>query len=82
MFIILLTALYTVEFQKRGFPHAHILLFLHQDNNHIITADIDRIIFDEITNRDIYPRLFELWVLWWCMVHLALKIELSMHGRW
>ncbi|XP_056697210.1 uncharacterized protein [Spinacia oleracea] len=39
---------YTVEFQKRGLPHAHILLFLHPDNKISATYDIDRVISAEI----------------------------------
>ncbi|OIT22265.1 putative diphthine methyl ester synthase [Nicotiana attenuata] len=40
--------IYTVEFQKRGLPHAHILLFLHERDKYPTAADIDRIIFAEI----------------------------------
>ncbi|KAM3685737.1 hypothetical protein ACB098_11G143300 [Castanea mollissima] len=39
---------YTVEYQKRGLPHAHILLFLHHDDKHPTAAEIDRIISAEI----------------------------------
>ncbi|XP_075654823.1 uncharacterized protein LOC142624994 [Castanea sativa] len=35
---------YTIEFQKRGLPHAHILVFLHPDDK----EDIDSIISAEI----------------------------------
>ena len=34
---------YTVEYQKRGPPHAHILLFLHNNDKHPIAAKIDKI---------------------------------------
>ncbi|XP_074299578.1 uncharacterized protein LOC141630708 [Silene latifolia] len=40
--------LYTIEFQKRGLPHAHILLFLHQEDKFPEAADIDKIISAEI----------------------------------
>ncbi|XP_070003326.1 uncharacterized protein [Nicotiana sylvestris] len=40
--------IYTVEFQKRGLPDAHILLFLHEHDKYPTAADIDRIIFAEI----------------------------------
>ncbi|KAL4598101.1 hypothetical protein ACB092_11G035000 [Castanea dentata] len=43
-----IAVVYTVEYQKRGLPHAHILLFLHHDDKHPTTAEIDRIISAEI----------------------------------
>jgi len=46
-----------VEFQKRGLPHAHILLFLHPEDKYPTAEDIDRIICAEIPNKDINPSL-------------------------
>ncbi|KAH9622346.1 hypothetical protein KSS87_022355, partial [Heliosperma pusillum] len=43
-----MAAVYTVEFQKRGLPHAHILLFLHRDDKFPAAADVDKIISAEI----------------------------------
>ncbi|KAF7841648.1 ATP-dependent DNA helicase PIF1 [Senna tora] len=43
---------YTIEFQKRGLPHAHILLFLHPEDKCPTPQDIDRIICVEIPNKD------------------------------
>jgi len=40
--------MYTVEFQKRGLPHAHLLLFLHSSCKYPTTEDIDRVILAEI----------------------------------
>ena len=39
---------YTVEYRKRGLPHAHILLFLHNDDKHPTVAEIDKIILAKI----------------------------------
>ncbi|XP_031332288.1 uncharacterized protein LOC116164849 isoform X2 [Photinus pyralis] len=39
---------YTIEFQKRGLPHAHILVTLHQDDAIRTPEDIDRFISAEI----------------------------------
>ncbi|XP_075665627.1 uncharacterized protein LOC142635332 [Castanea sativa] len=39
---------YTIEFQKRGLPHAHILVFLHPDDKYSVPKDIDSIISAEI----------------------------------
>ena len=46
---------YTVEYQKRGLPHAHILLFLHNDDKHPIAAEIDNIISAEILDLNKEP---------------------------
>lgn len=47
-----------MEFQKRGLPHAHILLFLHPESKYQTGQDVDKIISaeipDERTNRELY----------------------------
>lgn len=40
--------LYVVEFQKRGLPHAHILLILDQDSRIRTTQDVDDIVSAEL----------------------------------
>ncbi|XP_041421549.1 uncharacterized protein LOC121394460, partial [Xenopus laevis] len=51
---------HVIEFQKRGLPHAHILLILH-DNSKIRTEDdINNIVKAEIPDHNISPRLFEI----------------------
>ncbi|XP_052206923.1 uncharacterized protein LOC127811252 [Diospyros lotus] len=49
---------YTIEFQKRGLPHAHILLFLSQDAKYPTGDDIDRIISAEIPDESIDPKYY------------------------
>ncbi|PNX92871.1 ATP-dependent DNA helicase PIF1 [Trifolium pratense] len=49
--------MYTVEFQKRGLPHAHILLLLEGTNKLNTTKDIDKVISAEIPHPDLYPKL-------------------------
>ena len=49
----------TVEYQKRGLPHAHILLFLHHDDKHPTAAEIDRIISVEIPYLNEEPLVYE-----------------------
>ncbi|KAK9740196.1 hypothetical protein RND81_03G018300 [Saponaria officinalis] len=61
-------AVYTIEFQKRGLPHAHILLFLHRDNKFPEVADVDKIISAEIPSKHDNPVLYD-----------AVK-EFMMHG--
>ncbi|KAK7300142.1 hypothetical protein RJT34_10977 [Clitoria ternatea] len=49
----------TVEFQKRGLPHAHILLFMHPSDRPRSPEDIDKYISAEIPDKQAYPTLFE-----------------------
>ena len=44
-----------IEFQKRGLPHAHILLILHPDNKPTTTQDIDTIVSAEIPDPIRFP---------------------------
>jgi hypothetical protein len=52
--------MYTVEWQKRGLPHAHILLFLSEDSQFRTPADVDQRIRAEIPNPTTHPDLWEL----------------------
>lgn len=52
--------MYTIEFQKRGLPHAHILIFLHPSNKYPTPSDIDRIISAEIPDQDTNEELYNL----------------------
>ncbi|KAL6512382.1 hypothetical protein OROHE_019994 [Orobanche hederae] len=51
--------IYTVEFQKRGLPHAHIFLFLHRDNKIPSPTDVDHIISAEIPSNTDNQKLYE-----------------------
>ncbi|KAI5410637.1 hypothetical protein KIW84_055960 [Lathyrus oleraceus] len=55
-----LAYMYTIEFQKRGLPHAHILIFLHPSNKYPTPSDIDRIILAEIPDQDTNEELYNL----------------------
>lgn len=55
--LVLCTGTYTIEFQKRGLPHAHILLWLIPTSKLKTEADIDKFISAELPNEDLYPRL-------------------------
>ncbi|XP_074297857.1 uncharacterized protein LOC141628648 [Silene latifolia] len=52
-------SVYTIEFQKRGLPHAHILLFLHGDDKFPEASDIDRVISAEIPDPNEHPELYK-----------------------
>ncbi|KAK9669021.1 hypothetical protein RND81_13G103600 [Saponaria officinalis] len=54
-----LAVIYTIEFQKRGLPHAHVCLFLHPSDKHKYPTDIDNIISAEISDKDVDPVGFE-----------------------
>jgi len=49
--------MYTVEFQKRGLPHAHILLWLSDSNKLENAKHIDQVISIELPHPDRYPKL-------------------------
>ncbi|KAF7827148.1 ATP-dependent DNA helicase PIF1 [Senna tora] len=51
--------IYTVEFQKRGLLHAHIVVFLHPEDTYNTPNDIDSIISAEIPDNSTYPTLRE-----------------------
>jgi hypothetical protein len=53
-----LAYLYTIEFQKRGLPHAHVLLILAQPYKSKTATDYDTIVSAEIPNRDRNPNTF------------------------
>ncbi|XP_022023953.1 uncharacterized protein LOC110924229 [Helianthus annuus] len=56
-----ISVMYTVEFQKRGLPHAHICLFLGAESKFFPKAsDIDRVIAAEIPDKERDPELYEL----------------------
>jgi hypothetical protein len=52
--------IYCVEWQKRGLPHAHILLWLEPEDKPSTPEDYDELICAEIPNPDVFPELHEL----------------------
>ncbi|XP_057441432.1 uncharacterized protein LOC130733312 [Lotus japonicus] len=51
--------MYTVEFQKRGLPHAHILQWLKPQYKLITGEDIDKFISAELPDPQLYPKLYK-----------------------
>ncbi|PNX91356.1 ATP-dependent DNA helicase PIF1, partial [Trifolium pratense] len=52
--------MYTVEFQKRGLPHAHMLLWLDDENKIHTGRDIDKVISAELPHPKLYPKLYKI----------------------
>ncbi|XP_076886674.1 uncharacterized protein LOC143536612 [Bidens hawaiensis] len=52
--------IYTIEFQKRGLPHAHICLFIAPENKIHNPSHIDNFISSEIPDKVTEPDLFQL----------------------
>lgn len=50
---------YTIEFQKRGLPHAHILITLKEDQRIQGVVDIDKTVCAEIPDPNTHPKLHE-----------------------
>jgi hypothetical protein len=46
----MIVGIYVIEFQKRGLPHAHILIFFAEDFKPHIVEDVDRMISAELLN--------------------------------
>jgi len=59
--------IYTIEFQKHGLPHMHLLIFLEQPHKLLTPADIDTVIWARWPDPDMHPLLFE--TVKACMVH-------------
>ena len=58
---------YTIEFQKRGLPHAHILIILQNENKFRDAAAIDRVVCCELPDALSNPRLYD--IVTRCMIH-------------
>jgi hypothetical protein len=52
--------MYTIEFQKRGLPHAHMLLWLGAGHKINTGRDIDKVISAEIPHPKLYPKLHSI----------------------
>ncbi|CAG9815944.1 unnamed protein product [Phaedon cochleariae] len=59
-FGVSLNYMYTVEFQKRGLPHAHILLTLRPEDKLDTEASIDAAVSAELPDAYEEPRLYEI----------------------
>jgi PIF1-like helicase/Helitron helicase-like domain at N-terminus len=51
--------MHTIEFQKRGLPHVHILLILDTSDKTQTSEDVDTIVSTEIPDQTKHPELYE-----------------------
>ena len=51
---------YVVEFQKRGLPHAHILVILRESDKPRTPGDVDRLVSSEVPDKSLDPHLHHL----------------------
>ena len=58
---------YTIEFQKRGLPHAHILIILHPEDRFFNAAEVDAAVSAEIPDQRLFPNLYA--TVTRCMLH-------------
>ncbi|XP_038719916.1 uncharacterized protein LOC120012542 [Tripterygium wilfordii] len=54
-----IAVVYTIEFQKRGLPHVHMVVWCHSSNKCQFPTDIDRFISAEIPDESTEPLLFD-----------------------
>lgn len=50
----------TIEFKKRGLPHAHFLVILNDDYKLLTAEAYDKFVFAELPNSDSNPYLYKL----------------------
>jgi hypothetical protein len=48
----MIVGIYVIEFQKRGLPHAHILIFFVEDDKPHTVEDVDHVINAELLNSE------------------------------
>ena len=51
---------WTIEFQKRGLPHMHMIIFLHPDSKLRTPDEVDSLLSAEFPDEETQPELFEL----------------------
>lgn len=71
MFKFVFSALYTIEFQKRGLPHAR--AFFNRESKLLTGDQFDKIISVDIPDKDMHPYLYE--VVGDMMVHGRCGVE-------
>ncbi|XP_027166384.1 uncharacterized protein LOC113766387 [Coffea eugenioides] len=60
IFVEVSAYVYVIEFQKRGFPHAHLLLILKPGHKLLNPESYDKVVCAELPDKDRYPHLYSL----------------------
>ena len=60
IFGIVVAKIHVIEFQKRGLPHAHILIILRADAKPVGPDDYDRFVSADIPDPALYPNLYNM----------------------
>ena len=58
---------YTIEFQKRGLPHMHLLIFLEEQDKIRTVEQVDAIISAQLPDPNVHPQLHS--AISKCMLH-------------
>ncbi|POM79458.1 LOW QUALITY PROTEIN: Helitron helicase-like protein [Phytophthora palmivora] len=56
---IVAARIHVVEYQKRGLPHAHILLIMRPEDKPVTAEDVDRLTSAELPDKETHPELYE-----------------------
>ncbi|GMF53749.1 unnamed protein product [Phytophthora fragariaefolia] len=59
--------IYVVEFQKRGLPHAHIVIIVAEEDKPRTREIIDKLVSAEVPDKEVNPDLYE--TVMTCMMH-------------
>ncbi len=70
----MIARIYVIEFQKRGLPHAHILIFFVEDYKPHTVEDVNHMINVELPNPEINMLAHETVAR--CMVHVELRFKM------
>ena len=60
---------HTIEFQKRGLPHMHLLIFLDEEDKIRDAAHVDHIVSAQLPDPELHPLLYR--TVTTCMLHGA-----------
>ena len=72
-------SVHTIEFQKRGLPHMHLLIFLGPECKIRTPADVDRVTCAQIPDPELHPQLHK--TVTTCMLHRCEEKKCLENGR-
>jgi len=57
---VVISHIHVIEYQKRGLPHAHLLIILNEEDKPRTPDDYDAIVWAEIPDENEFPRLYQI----------------------